>query len=574
MPKIKTIPLLELIFKNNLGGTSDIWKTISELLHYKEDEISVFIPYIKNKINSYNKETSLLALTLLDYCVDDGRMILWSALNTKNFLESIIHNLKTRKESEIQNMILYLLQKWGKKFADNNELLHFQNIYNSLKNNNISFPNETISDYNKYVKLNKTNNNINNNKRIKKNNNNIIVETDPENYLKDINIDLNTSSYDKIYKRLVNKLYDWTHAIHEVNVLINKNNDGRNNKQIEGLCKDLSKGNKQLIETIESGRLKDTTLMEISLNVTDDINMSLERWNNNKNGKYPGPFVSSFLQTEEWRNKILNNNMNNSINNNNNYNNINNFYNINNSTFNNNTNNNSMFNNNINNNSMFNNNINQFNNNTNNFNLSNNPELQKYPKLYDKLRESNINNYQIKNNYQNNNISNSGINNNINNQNNNINSNKQGSFNLLIDFESEIIPPKVNNNTELNLNLNDKNNMDKFVDFVAMTEKLNNINNNNNYNNNMNNKYEKMNNNNLDNRKMSNNNLYDDENKDDENPYNERKFSNDNNTSKINKSMMYPSFEELEESNSNNNTNQNSNQNQKESEDILSKFDF
>ena len=38
--------------------------------------------------------------------------------------------------------------------------------------------------------------------------------------------------------------------------------------------------------------------------------------------------------------------------------------------------------------------------------------------------------------------------------------------------------------------------------------------------------------------------------------------------------MMYPSFEELEESNSNNNTNQNSNQNQKESEDILSKFDF
>ena len=564
MPKIKTIPLLELIFKNNLGGTSDIWKTISELLHYKEDEISVFIPYIKNKINSYNKETSLLALTLLDYCVDDGRMILWSALNTKNFLESIIHNLKTRKESEIQNMILYLLQKWGKKFADNNELLHFQNIYKSLKNNNISFPNEPISDYNKYVKLNKSNNNINNNKRIKKNNNNIIVETDPENYLKDINIDLNTSSYDKIYKRLVNKLYDWTHAIHEVNVLINKNNDGRNNKQIEGLCKDLSKGNKQLIETIESGRLKDTTLMEISLNVTDDINMSLERWNNNKNGKYPGPFVSSFLQTEEWRNKILNNNMNNSINNNSNYNNINNFYNINNSTFNNNTNNNS----------MFNNNINQFNNNTNNFNLSNNPELQKYPKLYDKLRESNINNYQIKNNYQNNNISNSGINNNINNQNNNNNSNKQGSFNLLIDFESEIIPPKVNNNTELNLNLNDKNNMDKFVDFVAMTEKLNNINNNNNYNNNMNNKYEKMKNNNLDNRKMSNNNLYDDENKDDENPYIDRKFSNDNNTSKINKSMMYPSFEELEESNSNNNTNQNSNQNQKESEDILSKFDF
>ena len=121
MPKIKTIPLLEIVFKNS-GGTSDIWKAISELLHNKENEISVFCPYIKNKINSYNKETSILALTLLDFCVDDGRMPLWSALNTKNFLSSLVNSLKTREETDIQNMILYLIQKWGKKFKGNDEL--------------------------------------------------------------------------------------------------------------------------------------------------------------------------------------------------------------------------------------------------------------------------------------------------------------------------------------------------------------------------------------------------------------------------------------------------------------------
>ena len=599
MPKIKTIPLLEIIFKNN-GGTSDIWKAISELLHNKEDEIAVFCPYIKNKINSYNKETSILALTLLDFCVDDGKMPLWSALNTKNFLGSMVNSLKTREETDIQNMILYLIQKWGNKFSGNDELSNFSIVYNKLRNNNITFPTETNYSYTKYVKLNKpllTNqysfsnkSKDNYNTRKNKSINQIQVETDPDNYLKDINVNLNTSCYDKIYRRLVNKLYDWTHAIHEVNVLINQNTNGNNNSKIEGLLKDLTKGNKQLIETIQSGKLKDRILMEISLNVTDDINMTLGRWNNYKNRRDPGPFVSSFFQNDEWRNKMLKNDNNN----NSNYNNINNFYNIMNSTFNNNINNSSNFNNNINNNNNYNkinnNAMNQFNNN----NFMDNPELKNYPKLYEKLRNSNINN----NNYQNNNNNNNNYpnfetynninkqnnnNNNFNdNNNNNINNNNQGSFNLLIDFDSAPTTSITSNkNKEPNLNLNDKNNMDKFVDFIAMTEKQNQINNkkNENINSNINNTMNMLNNlnfnNNYENKNMNNNDIYNYENRDMDNPYNERKFSNDINTSKINKSVVYPTFEELEESNQNNNNNNiNPNKIKKEEVDILSKFDF
>ena len=596
MPKIKTIPLLEIIFKNN-GGTSDIWKAISELLHNKEDEIAVFCPYIKNKINSYNKETSILALTLLDFCVDDGKMPLWSALNTKNFLGSMVNSLKTREETDIQNMILYLIQKWGNKFSGNDELSNFSIVYNKLRNNNITFPTETNYSYTKYVKLNKpllTNqysfsnkSKDNYNTRKNKSINQIQVETDPDNYLKDINVNLNTSSYDKIYRRLVNKLYDWTHAIHEVNVLINQNTNGNNNSKIEGLLKDLTKGNKQLIETIQSGKLKDRILMEISLNVTDDINMTLGRWNNYKNRRDPGPFVSSFFQNDEWRNKMLKNDNSNSGG----YNNINNFYNIMNSTFNNNINNSSNFNNNINNNNynkINNNAMNQFNNN----NFMDNPELKNYPKLYEKLRNSNINN----NNYQNNNNNNypnfetynninkqNNNNNNFNdNNNNNINNNNQGSFNLLIDFDSAPITSITSNkNKEPNLNLNDKNNMDKFVDFIAMTEKQNQINNkkNENINSNINNTMNMLNNlnfnNNYENKNMNNNDIYNYENRDMDNPYNERKFSNDINTSKINKSVVYPTFEELEESNQNNNNNNiNPNKIKKEEVDILSKFDF
>ena len=47
------------------------------------------------------------------------------------------------------------------------------------------------------------------------------------------------------------------------------------------------------------------------------------------------------------------------------------------------------------------------------------------------------------------------------------------------------------------------------------------------------------------------------------------------NTSQINKSAVYPTFEELEESNINNNNNNiNQNKIKKEEVDILSKFDF
>ena len=594
MPKIKTIPLLEIVFKNS-GGTSDIWKAISELLHNKEDEISVFCPYIKNKINSYNKETSILALTLLDFCVDDGRMPLWSALNTKNFLSSLVNSLKTREETDIQNMILYLIQKWGKKFKGNDELSNFEIVYNKLKNNNISFPTETNHPYTKYVNLKKTSsynqysssnkNNDNYFNRNNRNSNQIMVETDPEDYLKDINVNLNTSSYDKIYKRLVNKLYDWTHAIHEVNILINQNNNGNNNSKIEGLFKDLTKGNRQLVETIQSGKLKDKTLMDISLNVVDDINMSLGRWNNYKNGREPGPFVSSFFQNDEWRNKKFNNANNNNSNSNSNYNNINNFYNINNSTFNNNINNSNNFNNNINNNNNYNNINNNAMNQFNNNNYMENPELKNYPKLYEKLKNTNNNNYQINNNYPNFESQNNSINNSQNKNNNNFdkknnNNNNQGSFNLLIDFDTAPVASSSNNRNEPNLNLNDKNNMDKFVDFITMTEKQNQINNkmNNDMNNNINMmKNMNINDNNFKNKNMNNNVLYNYENRDMENPYNDRKFSNDYiNTSQINKSAVYPTFEELEESNINNNNNNNINQNKikKEEVDILSKFDF
>ena len=473
MQKIKVIPLLEIIFKNK-GGTSELWKSIIELLNTRENEIPVFSSYIKHKINSYNKDNSLLALDLIDFCVDYGKMYLWSNLNSKDFLSSFITNLKTREDCEIQTKILFLIEKWGKKFSKYPNLPNFQNIYILLKSNNVEFPSNIKSEYSKYAKyLNldeidyEEKSNINYNAY---NNNVCKKETDPENYLRDINLDLNTSSYEKKYKRLVNKLYDWTHDIHEINVLINKNIQGINNNKIAGLIKEISTGNKQLIETIQSGKLKDKTLMNISLNVASDINMTLKRWSNHKKGVYPNPFISSFFQNENMEindnqpqkisssyNNYFENTFNNSID-------IKNFYNIN---------NNSTY-----------------------------------------VDNKNLNNNKISEKYNNN------------------------SFNLLVDFECIPVSNNNWNNTLNNSNLNLKNefNINNIFDLMG-NKKENEVKKSNILNNEYENNFNYMNNT----KKIKNNINFDCKNID--NIENSSLDINNDNLSR--QSLMYPSFEEL-----------------------------
>ena len=488
MPKIKVIPLLETFFKNK-GKILELWKTINELLNTRENEIPVFCTYIKHKINSYDKQNSLLSLDFIDFCVDYGNMNLWSQLNSKDFLSSLITNLKTREDTEIQSKILFLIEKWAKKFEKYYpDLSNFQNIYILLKKNNVEFPINIQSDYNKYIKfIHIEKDNINNNNYYNKNyneNNKINKkETDPETYLRDINLDLNTSSYDKKYKRLVNKLYDWTHDIHEINVLINKNNGGINNNKISGLIKELTSGNKQLIETIQSGKLKDETLMNISLNVTSDIEMTLKRWSNHKKGIYPNPFISSFYQNE------------NNSQNNDNYSNYesssyNNYY-------------------------------------ENKYNKNKNIDLKDF--------------YNINNNTT---VFNKNINNSIN-YNKTFENNNQNSFNLLVDFDCAPVTNNDNFNNS-NLDLNNKNNINKFLDFVSETEKKNNVyngtnnsiafkeNNFNDLNNNFKDKNFKNNMMNINIDDLFNNSANNSEKKD---------FENNNDITR--QSIMYPSFEEL-----------------------------
>ena len=140
--------------------------------------------------------------------------------------------------------------------------------------------------------------------------------SDNNNYVQRINVDLRVSNYERKYRRFVKKLNVWTHQIQDANVFIDLAIEKSFDYKLRVICRDLEKGKELLVDTINSGKIKDKKLMEISLNVNDDIEMTLKRWNDVKNGKKPESFRSSFFKNRNNNRGFNKNNFNNSSGNN------------------------------------------------------------------------------------------------------------------------------------------------------------------------------------------------------------------------------------------------------------------
>ena len=544
--------ILDSIFQNN-GGTTKQWRKANEILLTKTDEVKKYVAYMKIKIRDLNKDIQLLALDFLDYSIDDGKMPLWTQVGSKDFLSSLVNIYKTRTEEEVQTKILYLIKKWAGKFQKYNTIIpNFFSTYENLKNNDVTFPRDIDSTYEKYLQGQGVQSGFGDGESKKpKDEKNI---SSNKTYVRDINVDLRTTSYEKKYKRLVNKLDDWTQQIQDANVYMDIAQGGNFDDELRGICDDLETGKKQLVDTIESGKLKDENLMEISLKIQDDINSTLKRWDDVKNGRMPQPFKSSFFEQRE--NSSNNNNNNSGYNNNNSGNNQNkggfdllgfendlggnnNNSNKGNDLFDvfsgpqnpnqgnndffgnmgsNNQNNNNLFGNsnnqNQNNNNFFGNN-NQ-NNNNNLFGNNNNQNQNNNNFFGNNNQNNNNNNFFGNNNNQNNNSNNNNFFGNNNNQNNNNND----LFSQMFSNNSTNNTNNMNNNNFMNNNMNTNNNFGNL--FQNNSNNNNNNNNNNNFNNmfNMNNQFPNLTNNNTSNQMNFGNNS---------NNFNNQGFNNNNN---------------------------------------------
>ena len=408
------VPILNQIIQNK-GFQSQLWINLNTYLLNQTQEIINFYQYMLNKLCENNTEVQLLCLDILDYCMDEGRMELWIKISSKEFLQCLIQILKNNNEEEIQVKILYLIQKWGNNFSDSS-IQNFKTIFNSLKLNGILFP----SDYkNTYIKYFKTTND---------NNSDLIKYT------------LDPSLYEKKYRRLVIKLGEMALLMKEFNEKIGK--DNYNERRIEVLLKDMKHGYKQLNDSINSGKLKDEKLMDLSLNITLELKKTFIEWETKKEKRITHVNQYNINNNENDIFDLFNNN-----NNNNNINNLD-----------------------IGNYPQFSNNdINIYVQN-NNFNNSNSNDFSK------NLSNNNMN---TMNNYMNNNINNN-INNSSNNTMNNFPNNNMNNF------------PNNNMNNFLNNNMNNfpNNNMNDLINNninITNNNNMNNSNNINNYQNNPNN---------------------------------------------------------------------------------------
>jgi hypothetical protein len=129
----KVIPLLETTFQNH-GGSPQLWQATRDVLLTRSDEAKNFCFYMKNKLRDMNVNVQLLALDILDYQMDEGKLPLRTQVSSKDFLSSLVNILKMRNDVEVQVKILYLFEKWGKRYEkDKNIIPNFSEVYNNLK---------------------------------------------------------------------------------------------------------------------------------------------------------------------------------------------------------------------------------------------------------------------------------------------------------------------------------------------------------------------------------------------------------------------------------------------------------
>ena len=210
----------------------------------------------------------------------------------KDYFEAI-----TNRQMKIQTYYT------GTVFVGDANISQTQNLtYENLKNNEVEFPENMESTYEKYLQGGNNENNLSSNKLKNK-----TINSENKNYLKKINLDLRTSSYERKYKRLVNKLDDWTQQIQDANVFMDAFDENGFDDELRGICSELELGKNQLDDTIDSGKLKDEKLMQISLNVQKDIENTLRRWNDVKNGRKPESFQSSFFSGQNSGSNYNNN---------------------------------------------------------------------------------------------------------------------------------------------------------------------------------------------------------------------------------------------------------------------------
>ena len=169
----------ELFNINNIYSTNGKQKKDWEYLirDINNDSYIDKIVFLLQKNMKENPQNEL-TVDIIDLIIDYGSPKILNLIAQKQFLDLFLNLLKAETKAGVENQkkVIYLTQKWAKKFDKNPNFSIFMDNYNFLKSNKIVFPPENfvINTYDKFISQeeiknclynnqNNSNNNINNN---------------------------------------------------------------------------------------------------------------------------------------------------------------------------------------------------------------------------------------------------------------------------------------------------------------------------------------------------------------------------------------------------------------------------
>jgi len=323
----------------------DNWMNLFNNIEIEYD-IKPFVQYIESEL-SKNSNNELI-YDIIDFIVDFCSENVVKLISQDWFLNSFLSSLKkgTNISVQIQMKIIFLIQKWSLNNSYNYP--NFRNKYEYLKSNSIIFPDShfQMKTYDKYFdkksfikdyksinatdftfnnfnqkydldsqneslqndKLNNQNQYMNNNYNI-----NIITYGNPysidinennnkNNNLNNKNINNNNKSlypnfpYNEILEQSINHPEQikkkYIEKINLYNNYINEENS-LNNKKLKEKIYELN-NDLPLIENLIEKYSNNHQLLSDFINIRNDIEQTLFRYDNLKNGNQIEPFISSF----------------------------------------------------------------------------------------------------------------------------------------------------------------------------------------------------------------------------------------------------------------------------------------
>jgi hypothetical protein len=184
---------------------------------------------MKAKLKDLNEDNQLLALDVLDYLMVQGKMPVTTQIASTDFLNNLVSTLKNRNSPQVNDKILYLIEKWAKRFESQKDIIpNFWDKYTMLKKSGVIFPDNYSSSYHKYLGEGNYNNDYKSefktsDKTYEKSHTNTYDEPVQSDY-RDISIpvtaavDLDPKKYEKKYQQFVMELVTLVDTIVLANV--------------------------------------------------------------------------------------------------------------------------------------------------------------------------------------------------------------------------------------------------------------------------------------------------------------------------------------------------------------------